>query len=295
MCYPIFYLLHRIRACLAALLHRWARRLTPNPLLRYHGRRKPIPDTRSPGVRVLNTPKPSWVREELFLMKAQMPEASSRFLAATFNRRFRVARRMTVGKTYVAEMLKQHAYEIQILSTELKRRPPRLVPLHLIWGLDLTGKTDRDGNTRSLLGIVEHASRANLSLTALKDKTILAMLDQLIGVTRRYSKPRIIRTDNEPLFQAKRFQIVLWLLNIKDQTTEPGCPWMNGRIERFFGALKKSSIAGRSIRGNSLRQPWGCFGFGTITCGCINICMGEHRRKSGRGSIAMLPSPGNLF
>jgi putative transposase len=172
-------------------------------------------------------------------MKAQMPEASSRFLAATFNRRFQVARQMTVGKTYVAEILKQHAYEIQILSTDLKRRPPRLVPLHLIWGLDLTGKTDRQGNTHSLLGIVEHASRANLTLCALKDKTILTLLEHLICVIRRYGKPRIIRTDNEPLFQAKRFQIVLWLLNIKHQTTEPGCPWMNGRIERFFGTLKE--------------------------------------------------------
>ncbi|MEJ2407336.1 MAG: hypothetical protein P8171_24285 [Candidatus Thiodiazotropha sp.] len=112
-------------------------------------------------------PKPPWVHEELLRMKARMPAASSRFLAATFNRRFRVARQMTVGKTYVAEMLKQHAYEIQILSAELIRRPPLLVPLHLIWGLDLTGKTGRQGNTHSLLGIVEHASRANLTVRAL--------------------------------------------------------------------------------------------------------------------------------
>jgi hypothetical protein len=55
-----------------------------------------------------------------------MPEASSRFLAATFNRLFRVARQMTVGKTYVAEMLKQHAYKFQVLRAGLKRRPPRL-------------------------------------------------------------------------------------------------------------------------------------------------------------------------
>ncbi|MEJ2610875.1 MAG: hypothetical protein P8179_12520 [Candidatus Thiodiazotropha sp.] len=45
-----------------------------------------------------------------------MPEASCRFLAATFNRRFRVARQMSVGKTYVVETLKQHTYEIQMLK-----------------------------------------------------------------------------------------------------------------------------------------------------------------------------------
>lgn len=171
-------------------------------------------------------------------MKARMPEASCRFLAATFNRRFRGAYQMSVGKTYVAEMLKQHAYEIRVLSAGLKRRPPRPVALNSIWGLDLTGKTDREGQTYPLLGVVEHASRANLALSALKDKTVLTLLEQLIGVIRRYGKPRSIRTDNEPLFQAKLFKIVLWLLDIKHQTTEPGCPWMNGHIERFFGTLK---------------------------------------------------------
>jgi transposase InsO family protein len=210
--------------------------LAPGPSAS-HGRRKLIPDT-EPEFRVINTPKPPWVREELLRMKAQMPEASCRFLATTFNRRFSVSRQMSVGKTYVAEMLKQHAYEVQVLRTDLKRRPPRPVPMHCVWGLDLTGKTDQQGNTHTLLGIVEHASRANLALSAMKDKTVLTLLEQLIGVIRRYGKPRIIRTDNEPLFQAKRFQVVVWLLNIKHQTTELGCPWMNGRIERFFGTLK---------------------------------------------------------
>jgi putative transposase len=43
--------------------------------------------------------------------------------------------------------------------------------MHHTWGLDLTGKTDCNGNTHMLLGIVEHASRANLALNALKDIT----------------------------------------------------------------------------------------------------------------------------
>ena len=28
-------------------------------------------------------------------------------------------------------------------------------------------------------------------------------------------------------------------MNIKHQTTDIGCPWQNGRIERFFGTLKE--------------------------------------------------------
>lgn len=32
--------------------------------------------------------------------------------------------------------------------------------------------------------------------------------------------------------------MALWLLNIKHQCVDKGCPWQNGRIERFFGTLK---------------------------------------------------------
>jgi hypothetical protein len=46
----------------------------------------------------------------------------------------------------------------------------------------LTGKTDLNGNTHTLLGIVEHGSRANLALSVLKDKTVLTLLEQLIGI-----------------------------------------------------------------------------------------------------------------
>jgi hypothetical protein len=31
----------------------------------------------------------------------------------------------------------------------------------------------------------------------------------------------------------------MWFLGIKHQRTDVGCPWQNGRIERFFGTLKR--------------------------------------------------------
>ncbi|MEW8229300.1 MAG: integrase core domain-containing protein [Candidatus Thiodiazotropha endolucinida] len=229
--------LYRLKTRLVAWLQGLVQRFLPAQSPPYYGRRNPPPDTANVR-RLLNTPKPPWVRRELICMKAWMPDEGCRPLAAAFNRRFRTTRQMTVGKTYVAETLKRHAYEVRVVRTGLKRRPPRPVPLQRVWGLDLTGKTDHQGNTHTLLGIVEHASRANLTLTALADKTALTLLEQFIRAIRRYGKPVVIRTDNEPVFRAKLFQIALWLLDIRHQTTDPGCPWMNGRIERFFGTLK---------------------------------------------------------
>ncbi len=61
---------------------------------------------------------------------------------------------------------------------------------------------------------------------------------ELIGAVVRYGRPKFVRTDNEAVFTSRMFTMVLWLLGIEHQTTDPGCPWQNGRVERFFGTLK---------------------------------------------------------
>jgi transposase InsO family protein len=35
------------------------------------------------------------------------------------------------------------------------------------------------------------------------------------------------------------FRAVLTLAGIRQQRSDPGCPWQNGRIERLFGTLKR--------------------------------------------------------
>ncbi|WP_435627013.1 hypothetical protein [Candidatus Ferrigenium straubiae] len=54
---------------------------------------------------------------------------------------------------------------------------------NLIWAIDLTGKTDAHGKLHSLLGIIDHGSRALLHLQALHDKTsrtLIASIGQAI-------------------------------------------------------------------------------------------------------------------
>lgn len=96
-----------------------------------------------------------------------------------------------------------------------------------------------DGTTRLILGILEHASRAALWLEALQNKSSWALILKLIEAIKRYGKPRIVRTDNESVFTSRAFRFALFLLGIRHQRTDPGCPWQNGRVERFFGTLKE--------------------------------------------------------
>ena len=146
---------------------------------------------------------------------------------------------MSVGKTFVSELLREHRYEIELLRRQIKNRRPKPVPKNLVWALDLTGKTTLDGSTRIVLGILEHASRAALWLEALDGRSSWMLLAKLAGAIRRYGKPRIIRTDNETVFTSKVFRLALFLLGIRHRRTDPGCPWQNGRVERFFGTLKE--------------------------------------------------------
>ena len=183
--------------------------------------------------------KPDWVKQEIIRMKALMPALGCRKLADSFNRRFNSSKQMTVGKTYVSNVIQKHEYDIQIIRKKLKHRKPKHLSKNLIWGMDLTGKMDRNGKLHNIFGIVDHGSRANLCLVGLKDKASITLLRHLLDAIERYGRPKIIRTDNESCFTSRLFILGLWILNIKQQKIDKACPWQNGRIERYFGTLKE--------------------------------------------------------
>ncbi len=183
--------------------------------------------------------KPEWLKQEIIRLKARMPQAGCRSIADICNRRYAASRQITVGKTYVHQVLQRHVYEIKILRRNLKHTQPRIVPYNFIWGIDLTGKTDTNGKLHALLGVLDHGSRALLHLQALHDKTSRTLIACLSEVVRIHGKPKIIRTDNEAIFTSRMFRLGLKKLGIRHQRTDPGCPWQNGRIERLFGTLKE--------------------------------------------------------
>jgi len=122
---------------------------------------------------------------------------------------------------------------------QIKNRRPKPVPKNFVWAMDLSGKATLDGKTQLILGILEHASRAALWLEALEHKSSWALVSRLVSAIGRYGKPLAIRTDNEAVFTSRVFRFALALLGIRHQRTDPGCPWQNGRLERFFGTLKE--------------------------------------------------------
>lgn len=184
--------------------------------------------------------KPEWARQDVIRLKALMRKGGTcRSIAAAFNRRFALTREMTVGRTWVSEVIRNHRYEIDIARREIKNAKPRPMPKQLVWGIDLTGKTDARGELHPVLGIIDHGTRGNLDLTALACKSSFTLLGHLFLAIGRFGKPATLRTDNEPVFTSGLFRLALFLLGMRHQRIDPHCPWQNGRIERFFGTLKE--------------------------------------------------------
>ncbi|KAF1684585.1 hypothetical protein B1992_14940 [Pseudoxanthomonas broegbernensis] len=113
------------------------------------------------------------------------------------------------------------------------------MPCNRTWALDLTGKADLSGRQRMILGLVDQGSRACLTLADLGDKRSATILRELCGAFRTFGLPARIRVNNEACFNSKLMKAALALLHIRLQITQPHCPWQNGRIERFFGTLKR--------------------------------------------------------
>lgn len=175
---------------------------------------------------------------EVIRLKA-LTDLSCQKLADTFNRLYGSQRGVTVSKSWVALAIKRHHYSIADLREQWKRQQPAHLPRNRIWGLDLTGKADEAGNIHPILGVIDHGSRLALCMQALPDKRSVTILRCLLQAIGSYGLPRVIKTDNEVIFRSWIFRTTLSLLGIRQQFSQPGMPWQNGRIERLFGTLKE--------------------------------------------------------
>ena len=104
----------------------------------------------------------------------------------------------------------------------------------------MTGKGDIQGAIHSILGIEDHGTRGLLALELLERRNAWTLLGHLFLAIGQFGAPRIIRSDNESVFKSVVFRTFVALAGIRQCFTVPGCPWMNGRIERLFGTLKQS-------------------------------------------------------
>jgi putative transposase len=214
---------------LAVLLAAWLGQRTPAA-----GRRRPTGESFAPR---RSAPKPGWVRREVIRLKSLLPGEGCRKIADRFNR-LHDGKGQRVGKSFVADVIRENQLEILDLRRR-RKRPPRRIPRNLIWAMDLTF-LPTSGGPAPVAGLIDHGSRACLALLPVRTRTAIGLLRIVFDAVERFGTPKILRTDNEPAFRSWLWRFALALLGIRAQRTRAYSPWENGRIERFFGTLKRS-------------------------------------------------------
>lgn len=179
--------------------------------------------------------KPYSLRLEVLRLKAHMPRASCRAVAHTFNR---LHPGVSVGKTFVADLIASHQLEIAQLRRQIRSAKPRDVAVNHTWAMDMTFFTDIHKTTHAAIGLIDYGSRLALRLQVLTRRCSWSMLGHVCLAIAQHGKPRKLRTDNEAVFKSWLFNAFLKIVGIHHQTTQKHAPWQNGRIERLFGTLK---------------------------------------------------------
>lgn len=186
-----------------------------------------------------NCRKPQWVVNAVIRIKALCPAHGYTKIAHSFNRLY-AHRKMSVSRSYVAYTIRKHQYDILQYRRAVKHRKPRRFQSNLSWAMDLTGKQDASGKVHSILGILDQGTRRVLCLCSVSSKCSWSLLGYLFLAVGRYGKPRSLKSDNEAVFKSILFRTVLRLFGIRQRFSAVGCPWMNGKIKRFFGTLKQA-------------------------------------------------------
>jgi len=202
--------------------------------LRHAGMRKPPP---VPMRR--NRRKPRWAVDAVIRIKALCPNYGCTKVAHTFNRLY-CHRGMSVSRSYAAYTIRNHRYAILQCRRAMRRRRAGSFRANRAWAVDLTGKQDASGKVHVLLGILDQGTRRVLYLSVIPSKCSWMLLGHLFLTIARYGKPGVLKSDNEAVFRLALFRRVFRFCGIRQRFSAVGCPWMNGRIERFFGTLKQS-------------------------------------------------------
>ncbi len=95
-----------------------------------------------------NLPKPPWVHEEVLRLKALMPHNGCRKISIVFNHLHQHRRKMTVGRTFVANVLRQRQHELIAIRRELKHRKPRAMPPNLPGPMNLPARFEIASTTK---------------------------------------------------------------------------------------------------------------------------------------------------
>jgi len=181
--------------------------------------------------------KPAWVKQCVLTLHERFG-LSHRKLADLFNQLYFASTGISVGRTWVRDLLLQEAHDALHRQTECKHRVPEPMPKNRVWGIDTTCVTDANKIQHIVLGMIDHGARLNLMLQYLKRLNAYTFLGCVFLAMGQFGRPAAIKTDNHPVFHTRWVKRVLRWCGVRMTYSRPAKPWENGYIERLFGTFK---------------------------------------------------------
>jgi putative transposase len=155
-------------------------------------------------------------------------------------------RKRTINRKRVHRLWKRA--RLQVKRT-LRRRPRRNRPApqsaaypNHVWAYDFVEDHALDGSVLRILTVMDEFTREGLDIdvdTNTSAERVISRLEKLVAL---YGAPAYLRSDNGPEFVAIAVQIWLAQRQIATLYIDPGCPWQNGKEERFNGTVRDECL-----------------------------------------------------
>jgi len=155
-------------------------------------------------------------------------------------------RKRTINRKRVHRLWKRARLQVKRTPRRRSRRK-RPAPLaaaypNHVWAYDFVEDRDVHGSVLRILTVMDEFTREGLDIsvdTTSSAEQVIGILAQLIAI---HGAPDYLRSDNGPEFVAVAIQTWLARAQITTLYIDPGCPWQNGKEERFNGTVRDECL-----------------------------------------------------
>lgn len=155
-------------------------------------------------------------------------------------------RKRTINRKRVHRLWKRAKLQVKRVkrSRTRRERPPPLAavaPNH-VWAYDFLQDQDMHGRTFFILTVMDEFTREGLAIAAAEATSaewVISVLTQLVAY---HGAPAYLRSDNGAEFVALAVQAWLAHRQVCTLYIDPGCPWQNGKEERFNGTVRDECL-----------------------------------------------------
>jgi putative transposase len=111
-----------------------------------------------------------------------------------------------------------------------------------VWAYDFVEDCDTWGRSLRILTVMDEYTREGLDIDVVTSASAEWVISRLAQLVAQYGGPGHLRCVNGPEFVAVAVQQWLHTHQVATLYIDPGCPWQNGKEERFNGTVRDERL-----------------------------------------------------